>query len=152
MTARNYIEQKIIGLHSKFPHIGIRYGIDESIDAHLIELMPLEEYTNNKALDKAWFPISLEFRKIFPDQDIAFFSSDSLLTIDQVIFELNPIYRNEKEILSSLFVNVTGYENIPKGNIKERHNKDRLISNPVITPEEDLNIENSNQYSYPLAA
>jgi len=152
MTPRNYIEQKLKDLHYKFPHLGIRYGIEQSINAHLIELMPLEEYNNNKALDKAWFPISLEFRRIFPDDDIAFFSSDSLLSIDEVLFELTPVYRNEKEILSCLFVNVTGYENIPKGNIKGKYNKDRLIVNPFITPEQDLSIENPNEYFYPLAA
>lgn len=100
MTPRNYIEQKLRELHSKFPHISIRYGIDQSINAHLIEIMPLDEYNSNQALDKAWFPISLEFRKIFPEDDIAFFSSDSLLSIDEPIFELTPLYRNEKEVLS----------------------------------------------------
>jgi len=152
MTPRTYIEEKLRGLHSKFPHISIRYGIDHSINAHLIELLPLEEYNTNKALDKAWFPISLEFRKVFPEDDIAFFSSDSLLSIDEPIFELTPLYRNEKEILSCLFVNVTGYNYVlPDGNFK-RDNSAGIIVNPVITPEQNLNIEYSNDYSYPLAA
>jgi hypothetical protein len=152
MTEREYLEAKLNDLHNKFPHLSIRYGIDIDIHAHLVEILPLEEYKSNRDLDNAWMHIVTEFRSVFPDKDIAFFTSDSLLCIDVAIFEKLPLYTNEKEILSNLFENVTGFNDLPNGHVMDKNRKRVLIINPVMTPKQDMNTENFSEYSYLFAA
>lgn len=152
MTPTTYLQAKLKELHRRFPHIGIRYGIDTDINAHLVEVLPLEEYKSNKAFDKAWVPISLEFRRIFPDEDVAFFSIDSLLTLDTAIFELKPVYTTEKEILSHLFSDDSiGQANLPNGSYSEAQCVLSFIT-PVDSPEQLLDSGEIVDYAYPLAA
>ncbi|HLX93907.1 MAG TPA: hypothetical protein VKR32_19625 [Puia sp.] len=54
-----------------------------------MEILPLSEFANNKELDHAWIPLSLEFMQSFRNEEVVFISSDSTLSIDAIIFEFN---------------------------------------------------------------
>src|SRR5688572_26160899 len=96
MTSLEFIKKELQGLAEKFPNIHIKYGFDEIIETHIVEMSPPHEYYNNRCLDKAWIPVSLQFLELFLDEDITFISSDSSLKIEEVILEFNqPSYIDE---------------------------------------------------------
>lgn len=108
MKAEKFLVNKLNLLHQNFPAMTIKYGIDNDINAHLIELIPIELYKDTD-ISKHWVSIYKEFRAEYPEIDIAFFSSDSLLSIDNVIHEWSISYNSEKDLLSWLFL-----QNIPE--------------------------------------
>ncbi len=89
MDPKIHLVEKLEELASNFPHVQIKYAYNELIETHVVELTPEYEYYNNVALDDAWFPISLEFMEIFPEENISFVSSDSSLSIGKPEFEWN---------------------------------------------------------------
>ena len=84
-----FIKEKLEHLANAFKTVTIRYAYNDAISTHIVELSPEEEYYNNTALDKCWIPISLEFNRLFENEDITFISSDSILKISNPVFEWN---------------------------------------------------------------
>lgn len=96
-TSVEFIKEKLELLANAFKTITIRYAYNHAINTHIVELTPEEEYYNNNALDKCWIPISLEFKRLFENEDITFISSDSILRISDPVFEWNTSGRVAKE-------------------------------------------------------
>ncbi|RAJ04073.1 hypothetical protein LX64_02950 [Chitinophaga skermanii] len=86
-----FIKENLEKLASEFQYITIKYEFNESINTHIVELTPIYEYYNNKELDNAWIPISLEFKGRYELEDIAFISSDSSLKVTNPQLEWNKI-------------------------------------------------------------
>lgn len=84
-----FIKEKLTLLADDFKMITIKYAYNGAINAHVVELTPVNEYYNNEVLDKCWIPISLDFKRLFENEDITFISSDSLLKITHPVFEWN---------------------------------------------------------------
>jgi hypothetical protein len=78
MTTLEYLTEKLFLLAENFG-ITVKYHYDDKIFRHIVELTPYEEYYNNEKLDNYWIEISLEFMKLFPDDNISFVSNDSTL-------------------------------------------------------------------------
>jgi len=89
LTSAEFIKEKLQLLADTFTTVTVRYAYDNAISTHIVELTPEEEYYNNTALDKFWIPISLDFKRLFENEDITFISSDSILKISDPVFEWN---------------------------------------------------------------
>ena len=89
MNAFDFLYSSLEKLSENFPKVYIKYAYNNIINTHIVELLPLEEYNNNAALDDAWIPLSFKFRETFPADEISFVSSDSTLSIDNPSFEFN---------------------------------------------------------------
>ena len=72
--------------------------------------LPLVEYNTNTALDEAWISISLMFNETFANEEVVFISSDSTLSLKDVLFELNPFACTEGNIITELFATLTEKE------------------------------------------
>jgi len=89
MSPFDFIHAGLENISKDFSQVHIKYGYNSIINTHIVELLPVEEYRYNVALDNAWIPLSFKFRESFPDDEIAFVSSDSTLSIENPIFEFN---------------------------------------------------------------
>ena len=105
MTSVEFLKSELQIIADKFPNIHIKYGYNNVIETHVIELLPLIEYTNNVELDRAWIPLSLQFMETF-NEDVTFISSDSSLSLNSVIFEFNASCTDEK-ILTEIYSELT---------------------------------------------
>ncbi|TAE11812.1 MAG: hypothetical protein EAY72_10170 [Bacteroidetes bacterium] len=83
MTAKQFITETLAKLAVQFPDVTIKYAFNHSIETYVVEFTPTEAYYNNKLLDAAWIPFSMEFEQLFLYDNIAFISSDSILSISQ---------------------------------------------------------------------
>ncbi len=105
MTSVDFLKSELQIIADKFPNVHIKYGYNNIIETHVIELLPLIEYTNNVELDRTWVPLSLQFMEIF-NEDVTFISSDSSLSIRNVIFEFNASCTDEK-IFTEIYAALT---------------------------------------------
>jgi hypothetical protein len=124
MNPIEFLKNELKSIAEKFPNVHIKYGFNSFIETHIVELLPLIEYTGNKELDKAWIPLSLQFMQEYADDNIAFISSDSPLSLKEVTFEFNSTACSEGNIISELFAPLTESElhydfptQIPNGKI-----------------------------------
>ena len=145
------IELEFIAL--QFPNVHIKYGYNEVIETHIVELLPLYEYKNNSDLDNAWIPLSLRFMKLFKHEEITFISSDSSLALNNVIFEFNAYSCTEQLIIGEIFSELTDQlldysfpTEIPDGKILG-NSLGEIINAPVV----ELG-EVNYDYTYSVAA
>ena len=106
MTSVDFLKNELQIIDDKFPNVHIKYGYNTIIETHIVELLPLIEYTSNAALDNSWVPVSLKFMEIYKDEEVAFISSDSTLCINNVIFEFNATC-NEESIMTEIYAPLT---------------------------------------------
>lgn len=89
MNSVDFIYDELAKLSVNFPGIHFKYGFNDVIKTHIVELAPEIEYESNPALDNAWIPLSFKFKESFPDEDIAFVPPSSTLAIKISKFEFN---------------------------------------------------------------
>ena len=109
MNVKDFLHKELESISKDFPQVQIKYSFNKIINTHIIVLLPLEEYQNNAALDDAWIPLSFKFRASFPDEEIAFVSSDSSLSKDDAVFEFNVISR-DIDLIADLFTSFSEEE------------------------------------------
>ncbi|MEO6404543.1 MAG: hypothetical protein ABIO32_03580 [Ferruginibacter sp.] len=107
MTSLEFLRTELEELASNFPNVHIKYGFNTIVDTHIVELLPLVEYKTNEELDKAWIPMSLRFIERFQDEDIAFISSDSSLSLRKTLFEFNSQACSEQNLLAEIYGELT---------------------------------------------
>lgn len=88
MTAKDYIEEKLSLLASKFTDIKIRYEHRANTKSHLIEILPLCLFEGNGSYLEEEAKIEYEFEQLFPSENIIFISEGSLTVIRKVDLEL----------------------------------------------------------------
>ncbi len=81
MKSKEFLIKKLKELASKFEDIKIRYEYHQSTYSHLIEVIPLSIFENDKAYMLAEEKLENDFENLFPDEDIVFISEDSLTEI-----------------------------------------------------------------------
>ena len=101
MLAQEFIKNNLHKLSASFPDTCFKYGFDEEIKTHVIEITPQEHFYNLDALDEAWIPVSISFMELFPKEEIVFISSDSSLAMDKYSFACNQ--QKESKLFSELF-------------------------------------------------
>ena len=88
MTAKEYIEENLKFLASKFSDIQIRYEHRANTGSHLIEIMPLSFFEGNGSYLEEETKIEDEFEQLFPSENIVFISEGSLTVIKKADLEL----------------------------------------------------------------
>ena len=95
--ATDYIKGHLKNLIQQFPSIRIRYQYDWAAVVHCIEIVPKKIHKSNTDYIKWEDDFCLKFIEKFPDQNIYFFTSDSLVGIEELHFELlGPKYLNQE--------------------------------------------------------
>lgn len=101
MVSSEYIKDQLQRLSKAFPNTCFKYGFDESVRTHVIEITPLEHFYKLDDLDQAWIPVSIDFMETFPSEEIVFISSDSPLTLETYSFSCND--QREGALISEFF-------------------------------------------------
>lgn len=154
MNSVEYLQKELKIIADKFPRVNIRYGFNDTIKTHIVELLPLFEYNTNEDLDNAWIPLSISFLENYMDEEIAFISSDSSLSIKNILFQFNSSACTEENIITHIYDKLTSTPvvyNFPTemqdGFIMKDNGID-LMNKPV----EKLGEENNYSYLYADAA
>ena len=87
MKSKEFIKNSLNNLFDKFD-IKLRYEYRESTTSHLIEVIPLHVFEEDKDYMQAEFNFENEFEELFPNENIVFISEDSLTEIKESEFEL----------------------------------------------------------------
>ena len=103
MKTIEFLKERLSKLSLEFSQIQIKYAYNAQIETHIVELVPEKEYYENKSLDDSWIDISLDFSKLFPNENISFISSDSSLAIQQPELEWNCKHINDLDFLTEEF-------------------------------------------------
>lgn len=154
MSSIEFLQNKLQFIADLFPNVHIKYGYNQIIETHIVELLPLKEYRYNQELDRVWIPISLEFNEKFSGEDIAFISSDSSLALADVLLEFNSNACSEENVITEIFAPLT--EPINSYSFQKyffigkilRANIDSYINSPI----EKLSEESYSENSYSVAA
>ena len=96
MKSRDYLNRKIEEILLRFPNIKISYLYDESLETHLIEVLPADIYNFNESYKLFESDISFEFDEKYFPETLLFISKDSLSRIKDPEFELEGAYYNIK--------------------------------------------------------
>ena len=81
MKARDYIENKLNELVSRFDDIQIRYEYRNNTRSHLVEIIPLSFFEENEEYFEEEVAFEDEFEQLFPSENIVFISEGSLTEI-----------------------------------------------------------------------
>lgn len=98
-----FIEAKLEELAQHHYDVTVKYGFDYKSEIHIVELTPTAAFYENDNLLDSWIPISVEFKEMFPFEDICFISSDSSLALESYTFVLNEEKSEESKLLSELY-------------------------------------------------
>lgn len=112
MKAQDFLFNKLKVLSENFPEIHIKYGYDFLIETHIVELLPVSEYYTNKNLDDAWINIAQEFLDRYQNEEVAFISADSSLSLTEIIFEFRPTSLSKEDPLLRKFFSILITENV----------------------------------------
>jgi hypothetical protein len=156
MNSVEYLQKELKVIADNFPNVNIRYGFDDVIKTHIVELLPLVEYDTNESLENAWIPLSISFLENYMDEEIAFISSGSTLSIKKILLEFNPLAFKEKNIISEVYSALTyshvnyNFPSVMPNGIVSAKEVINIINSPVEKPEKDDCLDYS--YLYPIAA
>lgn len=78
MKSKEFCLKKIEGLVKIFPNIKCSYKESLHDDSHVIEIVPIKEFYDNKLLQDMIYDIDMEFIELFPHECIFILSSDVL--------------------------------------------------------------------------
>ena len=91
MNSKQYIYNKLKELHSQFPSLAIKYKHDSYTQMHIVDIMPLSEYENNKEFMRFETEIGYEFDNLFFLESVMFISSNSLTQITNPELVMDPV-------------------------------------------------------------
>ena len=104
MNSKIYIQKKLIEIHSIIRNISIRYEYDLYSNMHVVEILPLNMYSENRDYIEREIELTKEFNEQFPDEDILFISQKSLTKISNPEFSLLPLLKIASKIEDSKFL------------------------------------------------
>lgn len=87
MNSKEFIQNELKLLASRFSEAKIRYEYRENTHSHIIEITPLNFYENDESYRQEEARIENEFEKLFPAENIVFISEGSLTEIQKAEFE-----------------------------------------------------------------
>jgi hypothetical protein len=89
VSASSYIKKALKSLVLLFPETRVRYEYDIDAEAHCVEVMPSRIYHLNTLYLDWEDGIINDFIEAYPDQNIYFFSDDSIVGISNIDFEIS---------------------------------------------------------------
>ena len=101
MTSTDFIKENIQRISKSFPETCFRYGFDNLINTHIVEITPNEHFYTLDSLDEAWIPFSIDFMTMFPKEEIVFIASDSPLALSNYSYCCNE--QSDSKLISEFF-------------------------------------------------
>lgn len=87
MTSENFLINSLNRISSVFTNIRIRYEHRKDVMCHIIEVVPDSVFHEDLDYLKAESDLEADFESRFPDEEIIFITSGSLLEIKDVVRE-----------------------------------------------------------------
>lgn len=87
-NSTTYLKEKLLLIIQEFTDIQIRYEYRETIESHIVEIIPNELFENNNFIMKE-AELTKAFFEKFPKEELIFISEESVLPIEKVDFELS---------------------------------------------------------------
>lgn len=87
MTSVDFIIEELIKLHAEFPESNIRYEFKPLSKVHIIEILPLEFFSNNELYMAHELNLEEKFFDLYPLEELIFVSEDSLNKVLSPVFE-----------------------------------------------------------------
>lgn len=87
IKATNFIVSALKGFIKSFPETRVRYEFDVDAEVHCIEVIPKHIYHSDDNYIEWENMFTNDFLELFPDQNICFFSDDSIVGINKIDFE-----------------------------------------------------------------
>ena len=87
MTAIEFVKSKIDELVSRISYVNCRYEYDSISNTHLIEVIPNSVYKSDVDYQQAETSVIDEFINRFPYENVCFITDDSLVEIQNPIYE-----------------------------------------------------------------
>jgi len=107
MTAKNFILNRLEELSERFPEVRFTYEFRSGSNTHVIEVLPLGFFQENDQYLESEYLFEKEFEEAFPNEEILFISSDSLVQIEKaertfglLLFSFEPESYSEINALS----------------------------------------------------
>lgn len=82
MKSKEFLIEKLTEISSKFEDVKIRYEYRKNTNSHIVEVIPLAIFNNDKEYMVAEADLEDEFETLFPKEDIVFISEGSLTEIE----------------------------------------------------------------------
>ncbi len=82
MTAKSFIVKRLKQLSDRFGKERFTYEYRSVSKTHVVEVLPLTFFQNNKEYLEEEYLLETAFNEKFPEEEILFISSDSLIQID----------------------------------------------------------------------
>lgn len=83
MSTKEYIKEKLEALSKVFPQLTFFYKYDEVDETHVVEVLPLSEYDNNKEYKEAEADLTFDFDRSFFPETAMFVSEESLTRVTE---------------------------------------------------------------------
>lgn len=81
MKSKEFILYRLNGIVEQFHGITFKYKFDEKELTHIIQVEPLEEFSNNSYMETE-SDLVFDFNNQYPDETILFVSSESIITVE----------------------------------------------------------------------
>ncbi len=106
MKAIEFIKKELHNIHNLLPFVKMKYEYDTISLTHIVEVTPLSVYKDDKRYEDLELKLMDAFIDHYPDEDILFVSEESLIRVENPIFELNSlkVSMDSKEPLSTEFI------------------------------------------------
>ena len=109
MNPKDFIKARLNELRNIFSQLSFKYKFNPNTSTHVVDVRPLDCYTENPDYIKYEADFGYEFDNIFYPETILFISEDSLTQIDNPEFVFNANQFSEDLQVSVLPVEINGW-------------------------------------------
>ncbi len=110
MSSLDVLKDELTKLYSEIEGIKIRYELKNDLLTHIVEIKPIDIYSNNDDYLNKEIEIEEKFAEMFPSEEVVFISEESLSTISKPCFQLGYI----DDVLLDLFNDIDYNSITPK--------------------------------------
>ncbi|TYQ00421.1 hypothetical protein C7447_1011035 [Tenacibaculum adriaticum] len=91
MKSIYFLKNKLEELYNELSYLEIKYEYRDYINTHIIEVKPIESFSNDKKYVVKQIGLEDIFEETFPDEEILFISDNVLISIENPILELSAL-------------------------------------------------------------
>lgn len=108
MKSKDFIIRRLNELRNIFPELSFKYKFNPSTSTHIIDVRPLDCFTENNDYIKYEADFGFEFDSIFYPETVLFVSEDSLTQISnpEFVFNANQFSEDFQGIFKPIEVNI----------------------------------------------
>ncbi|MDR1198443.1 MAG: hypothetical protein LBK94_05445 [Prevotellaceae bacterium] len=97
----NYIKKSLTKIHNNFQDIKFKCEFNQASSTYIIEVKPLDIFKKNEEYNEFEYEFTRKFELEYPGFMIMFVSDDSLIKVENPIFEIDYdlVFETEKNIM-----------------------------------------------------